>query len=102
MRLCETLYAEHYLEGDVRQYAPTTSRCHRTLVFQGKCVKVRRYFFTMISVSVILVLLSATHVLTQSRSIKMAVGLSLAPYVIPETNSGISLEIVMGALKLKG
>ena len=56
----------------------------------------------MISVSVILVLLSATHVLTQSRSIKMAVGLSLAPYVIPETNSGISLEIVMGALKLKG
>ena len=65
-------------------------------------MKVKPYFFTMLSVSLILVLLSATRALTQSRSLKMAVGLSLAPYVISETNSGISLEIVMGALKLKG
>lgn len=41
-------------------------------------------------------------VLGESRELTLAVGLTIPPYNIPETNSGIELDIVREALKAKG
>jgi polar amino acid transport system substrate-binding protein len=46
--------------------------------------------------------LGYSSVLAESKELTLAVGMSIPPYNIPETDSGIELDIVREALKMKG
>jgi len=60
------------------------------------------FVYRALAFAFVVIFVTSASLAGPNKQLTLAVGLALPPYNIPETNSGIELEIVREALKIKG